>query len=106
MNYGLQVVYAALTNFYVAFVENFAVQVIFWKMFADQVLKLSADVCLYVHAVRWIKPNYVSLSVLAAILCGVSCWFLAFGVGLFFVVSALFKCTFLVWFGFVKEFFV
>ena len=37
---------------------------------------LYANVCLYVHTVRWIKPNYVSLSVLAAILCGVSCWFL------------------------------
>ena len=45
-------------------------------------MKLSADVCLYVHrTVRWIKPNYVSLSVLADILCGVSCWFLAFGLG-------------------------
>ena len=50
-------------------------------MFADEVQKLSADVCLYVHTVRWIKPNYVSFSVLAAILCGVGCWFLAFGVG-------------------------
>ena len=38
---------------------------------SDEVQKLSADVCLYVHTVRWIKPNYVSLSVLAAILCGV-----------------------------------
>ena len=50
-------------------------------MFADEVQKLSADVCLYVHTVKWIKSNYVSLSVLAAILCDVSCWFLAFGVG-------------------------
>ena len=50
-------------------------------MFADEVQKLSADVSLYVHTVRWIKPNYVSLSVLAAIMCGVSCWFLVFGVG-------------------------
>ena len=50
-------------------------------MFADEVQKPSADVCLYVHTVRWIKPNYVSLSVLAAILCGVSCWSLALGVG-------------------------
>ena len=48
-------------------------------MFADEVQKLSADICLYVHIVRWIKPNNVSLSVLAAILCGVGCWFLAFG---------------------------
>ena len=31
-----------------------------------------ADVCLYVHAVGRIEPNYVSLSVLAAVLCGVS----------------------------------
>ena len=42
-------------------------------MFADEVQKLSANVCLYVHAVGWIKPDYVSLSVLAAILCGMSC---------------------------------
>ena len=42
--------------------------------------KLSADVCLYVHAVGRIKPNYVSLSVLTVVLCGVSCRFLAFGV--------------------------
>ena len=54
---------------------------IFRKVFADEVQKLSADVCLYVHTVGWIKPNYVSLSVLAAVLCGVSCWFLAFGAG-------------------------
>ena len=53
---------------------------IFRKVFADEVQKFS-DVCLYVHTVGWIKPNYVSLSVLAAILRGVSCWFLAFGVG-------------------------
>ena len=63
------------------FVENLAVAVIFRKVFNDEVQKFSADVCLYVHTVRWIKPNYVSLSVLAAILRGVSCWFLAFGVG-------------------------
>ena len=56
----------------------------------------SADVCLYAHVVGWIKRNYVSLSDLAAILCNVSCWFLAFNVGKFFVVSALFKCIFLV----------
>ena len=52
-------------------------------MFADEVQKHSVDVCLYLHTVRWIKPNYVSLSVLAAILdlCGVGCWFPAFSVG-------------------------
>ena len=54
---------------------------IFRKKFADEVQKLSADVCFYVNTVRWIKPNYVSLSVLAAIPCGVSCCFLAFSVG-------------------------
>ena len=79
---------------------------IFRKVFADEVQKLSANFCLYVRTIRWIEPNYVSLSVLAGILRGVSCWFLAFGVGSFFVVSALFKCAFVVWFGFVKEFFV
>ena len=50
-------------------------------MFADEVQKLSADVCLYVHTVGWIKPDYVSLSVLAAILCSVGCWFVAARVG-------------------------
>ena len=54
---------------------------IFWKLFADEVQKPSADVCLFVHTVAWIKPDYVSLSVLAAIPCGVSCCFLAFSVG-------------------------
>ena len=49
-------------------------------MFADEVQELSADVCLYVHAVGRIKPNYVSLSVLAAVLCGVGYRFLAFSV--------------------------
>ena len=44
------------------------------------VQKLSANVCLYVHAVGRIKPNYVSLSVLAAVLYGVSYRFLAFSV--------------------------
>ena len=47
-------------------------------MFADEVQKLSADVGLYVYAVGRIKPNYVSLSVLAAVLYGVSYRFLAF----------------------------
>ena len=63
------------------FVENLAVPVIFRKVFNDEVQKLSVNVCLYVHTVRWINPNYVSLCVLVAILRGVSCWFLAFGVG-------------------------
>ena len=72
---------AAITKFYVVFVENLAVPVIFRRVFADEFHKLSVDVCLYVHSVRWIKPNYVSLAVLASILRGVSCWFLAFGVG-------------------------
>ena len=74
-------------------------------MFTDEVQKLSADVCLYVHALGRIRPNYVSLSVLAAVLYGVSNRFLSFNVDKFFVVSTLYKCTFLVWFGFVKEFF-
>ena len=52
--------------------------VIFRKRFTVEVQKLSADVCLYVHAVEQIKPNYVSLPVLAAVLCGVSYRFLAF----------------------------
>ena len=80
LNYGLQVVCAAITYFYVVFVEDLVVSVIFRKMFTDEVQKLSADVCLYVHAVRRIKPNYVSLSFLAAVPCGVNCRFLAFSV--------------------------
>ena len=36
-------------------------------MFTDEVQKLSVDVCLHVHAVGRIKPNYVSLSVLAVV---------------------------------------
>ena len=50
-------------------------------MFTDEVQKLSVDVCLYVHAVGRIKPNYVSLSFLAAVLYGVSYRFLALSVG-------------------------
>ena len=50
---------------------------IFRKLFTDEVQKLSADVCLYVHAVGRIKPDYVSLSVLAAVLCVVGYRFLA-----------------------------
>ena len=49
-------------------------------MFTDEVQKLSDDVCLYVHAVGLTRPNYVSLSVLAAVLYGVSYRFLAFNV--------------------------
>ena len=41
-------------------------------MFNDEIQKFSADVCLLVHTVGWIKPNYASLSVLAAILRGVA----------------------------------
>ena len=67
LNYGLQAVCAAITYFYVVFVEDLVVPVIFRKMFTDEVQKLSADVSLYVHAVRRIKPNYVSLSFLSAL---------------------------------------
>ena len=49
-------------------------------MFTDEVQKLSADVCLYVHAVWRIKPNYVSFSVLEALLCGAIYRSLAFSV--------------------------
>ena len=49
-------------------------------MFTDKVQKLSADVRSYVHAVGRIKPNDVPLSVLAAVLYGVSYRFLAFSV--------------------------
>ena len=80
LNYGLQVVCAGITDFCVVFVKDLVVPMIFRKMFADEVQKLSADVCLYVHAVGRIKPNYVSLSVLTAVLCGVSYRFLAFSV--------------------------
>ena len=51
--------------------------VIFQKMFTDKVQKLSADVCLYVHAVGQIKPNHVCLSVHVAVLYRVSYRFLA-----------------------------
>ena len=37
------------------------------KTSTEEVQKLSADVCLCVHALGWIKPDYISLSVLAAI---------------------------------------
>ena len=47
-------------------------------MFTDKVQKLSADVCLYVHAVCRVEKNYVSILVLAAVLCGVSYRFRAF----------------------------
>ena len=80
LNYGLQVVCSAITDFYVVFVEDLVVPMIFRKMFADEVQELSADVCLYFHAVGRIKPNYVSLSVLADVLCGVSYRFLVFSV--------------------------
>ena len=64
LNYGLQVVCAAITDFYVVFVEDFVVPVIFRKMFADEVQELSADVCLYVHAVgriKHVRRNYGQL---------------------------------------------
>ena len=53
---------------------------IFRKIFTDEIQKLSADVCLYFHAVGRIKPNDVSLSILAAVLCGVSYRFVAISV--------------------------
>ena len=49
-------------------------------MFSDEVQKLSADGWLYVHAVGRVEPNYISLPVLAAVLCSVSYRFLAFSV--------------------------
>ena len=63
LNYGLYVVCAAVTDFYVVFAENHVVPVIFREMFIDEVQKLTPDVCLYVYAVGWVVPNYVSLPV-------------------------------------------
>ena len=47
LNYGLRVVCEAITDFYVVFVENLVVPVIFRKTFTDEVQKLSADVCMF-----------------------------------------------------------
>ena len=52
LNYGLQVVCAAITKFYVIFVENLVVPVIFRKVFTDEVQKLSADVCLHARTYK------------------------------------------------------
>ena len=68
LNNCLKVVGAAVTYFYGVFIEDFVVAVFLGEMLADQVQKFSSDVCLHVHAVRWIKPNDISLPVLAAIL--------------------------------------
>ena len=54
--------------------------VVLRKMCIDEVQKHFADVSLNVHAVGRVKPNYVSLPVLAAVLCGASYRFLAFSV--------------------------
>ena len=62
------------------FFLNLVVPVIFRNMFIDEVHKLSSDVCLNAHAVGRVEPNYVSLPVLAAVVCSVSCRFLAFSV--------------------------
>ena len=60
LHYDLLVVCAAITSFYVVFVENLVVPVIFRKMFTDEVQKLcSLYVCMYIHTVGRIKPNYV-----------------------------------------------
>ena len=95
----MQVVCAAITEFFVVFVENLVVPVIFRKMLPDKDEKLSTDFCLYVHAIGRIKQNYVP------VLCGLGYRFVALSLDKSFVVSTLFKCTFIVWFGFVKEFF-
>ena len=78
LNYGLKVVCAAITDFYDVFIENLAVPANFRKMVIDEAQKLSANVCL--NAVGRVEPNYVSLPVLVAVLCGVICRFLAFSV--------------------------
>ena len=43
-------------------------------MFNDEVQKLSADVCLNVHVVGRIKPNYVSLPVGRCLLLWADGW--------------------------------
>ena len=65
LNYGLYVVGAAINGFYVVFVENLVVPVIFRKMFIDKVQKISADVCLHVHAVGRLEKKLC--------LCSCSC---------------------------------
>ena len=64
---------AAITDFYVVFVEELVVPMIFRQMFIDEVQKVSADVCLNVHALERVEPNYVSLPVLAAVRCTCIC---------------------------------
>ena len=68
LNNCLKVVGAAVTYFYGVFIEDFVVAVFLWEMLADHVQKFSSDVCLHVHGEGWIKPNDISLPVLAAIL--------------------------------------
>ena len=41
-----------ITNFHVVFVENFALPVVFQKMFTDEVQELSADVCVTEYIYR------------------------------------------------------
>ena len=50
LNYGLQVVCAAITYFYVVFVEDLVVPVIFRKMFTDEVQKPCLCRCLFVRS--------------------------------------------------------
>ena len=50
-----------ITDFYVVFVENLVVPLIFWKMFIEEVQKLSADVCLNVHAVGPVSYTHLTL---------------------------------------------
>jgi len=73
------------SDFYVVFIENLVIPLILREMFSGEVQKLSADV----HAVGRIKPNYVSLAVLGAVLCGVSYRLLALSVHYFFAMSTL-----------------
>ena len=68
LNNCLKVVGAAVTYFYGVFIDDFVVAVSLWEMLADQVQNsLPMFVCTFM-LLGWIKPNDISLPVLAAIL--------------------------------------
>ena len=63
LNDAFDVLCAAITDFDGVTVKDLVQLMMFWEMFIDKFQEVSPNICCYVFAERWVKPNYVSLSI-------------------------------------------
>ena len=56
------IIHTAVTHFDIVTVEYFLENMLFWKMFVNQMKELSADIGRHMLTKRWIEPNYIAVA--------------------------------------------